>query len=236
MAPPDQDPFVRWNVDPGGVSARWDGPGATALLHVGRHGAMTLTVLGDPQDAAPLVATAVAERGPRIARLTLPRGALPLLADDVARRVGDGADWDWMWTPDPPPSVPGEDRVDVVDDDAAVAALLRAASARPSAQPGDPRVTSWLGVRSDGELVACGAATTHVPGVPHLASITTAPARRGEGLGAAVTAALTRRSMDAGAEVATLGMYADNAVARRLYSRLGYRCEHRFSSRALLQP
>lgn len=228
------DPFERWNVDPAGVAARWDRPHATALLHVGRQGALTLTVLAAPEDAAPLVTAAVTERGPQIARLTLPRGTLPLLPDDVARRVGDGADWDWMWTPDPPPPVPGEDRAEVLDDDASIVALLRAASPRPSAQPGDPGVTGWLGIRCDAVLVACGAATTHVPGVPHLASIATAPSRRGEGLGAAVTAALTRRSLGAGAEVCTLGMYAKNAVARRMYRRLGYHCEHQFSSRALL--
>lgn len=228
------DPFERWNVDPAGVAARWGRTGAVALLHVGRQGTLTLTVLADPEDAAPLVATAGAERGSQIARMTLPRGTLPLLPDDVARRVGDGADWDWMWTPDPPPPVPGEDRVEVVDDDVSVAALLRGASPRPSAQPGDPGVTGWLGVRCRTVLVACGAVTTHVPGVPHLASIATAPSRRGVGLGAAVTAALTRRSLGTGAEVCTLGMYADNAVARRVYRRLGYRCEHQFSSRALL--
>jgi predicted GNAT family acetyltransferase len=30
-------------------------------------------------------------------------------------------------------------------------------------------------------------------------------------------------------------MYSDNDVARRLYLRLGYRCDHRFTSGALVR-
>lgn len=231
------DPFLRWNVDPAGVTARWDRPGVTGVLHTGRTGATTLTVLGPPVLAAAMVAEALAEPGPGATRLTVPRGTMPLLAGDVARRIGAGADWDWLWTPDLPPDQPGQGRVDVVDDDKAVSALLRAASVRPSARPGDRGVVEWLGVRDDGgALVACGACTEHVPGVPHLASIATVASLRGRGLGGAVTAALTRRSLEAGAEVVTLGTYADNDVAARMYARLGYRCEHRFSSCALLAP
>ena len=73
-----------------------------------------------------------------------------------------------------------------------------------------------------------------MPGVPHLASIATHPSARGRGLGALVTAALTRRLLDEGAPVVTLGMYADNDVARRMYLRLGFRCDHRWSSRAVV--
>ena len=72
------------------------------------------------------------------------------------------------------------------------------------------------------------------PDVPHLASIATHPDVRGTGLGAAVTAALTRQLLAEGHEVVTLGMYADNVVARRMYLRLGYRCAHEFSSRAVV--
>jgi predicted GNAT family acetyltransferase len=31
-------------------------------------------------------------------------------------------------------------------------------------------------------------------------------------------------------ELVTLGMYADNTAARRLYSQLGFSCRHRFTS------
>jgi predicted GNAT family acetyltransferase len=68
-----------------------------------------------------------------------------------------------------------------------------------------------------------------VRGVPHLASIATAAAVRGQGLGAAVTAWLTRALLAQHGRV-TLGMYADNEVARRMYRALGYRDTHLFSS------
>ncbi len=61
-----------------------------------------------------------------------------------------------------------------------------------------------------------------MPGVPHLASIATRPDVRGRGYGEAVTSSLTRAALLGGRPVVTLGMYADNAVARRLYQRLGF--------------
>jgi predicted GNAT family acetyltransferase len=70
--------------------------------------------------------------------------------------------------------------------------------------------------------------------VPHLASIATSGERRGRGYGAAVTAWLTRALLREGTGWVTLGMYSDNDVARRIYRRLGYRCDHRFTSGALV--
>lgn len=227
------DPFLRWNLPRDAALARWDVAGAVGVLAVGRRDALTLTVLGAPPDAATLVATALAERAD-VERLTLPRGTLPLLTDQVARRIGDGADWDWWWTADSPAPQPGEDVVETVRDDEAIRALLVVASPRPDVAPGVPGLRVWLGVRAEGRLVACGALTERASGAGHLASIATSPAWRGRGLGGAVTAALTRRSLASGDAVCTLGMYADNGPARRMYLRLGYRRAHEFSSRALL--
>ena len=226
------DPFLRWNVPADRVLARWDGPGAEGVLAQGWWGALTLTVLGAPATAAALVTEAVTERRD-VERITLPRGTLPLLDAGVAARVGDGADWDWLWTTDPPAAQPGEDQVTSLDDAAAVTALLDAASPRPDVVPGTPGVRAWLGVRTADRLVACGALTRRVAGAGHLASIATLPSSRGHGLGGAVTAALTRWSLTSGDHACTLGMYADNEPARRMYRRLGYRPGHEFSSRAL---
>jgi len=71
-------------------------------------------------------------------------------------------------------------------------------------------------------------------GSPHLASIAVRPDRRGEGLGAAVSAALTRRGVTTDG-VCTWGMCSDNAVARWLYLRLGYRIGHAWATR-VIQP
>ncbi len=103
---------------------------------------------------------------------------------------------------------------------------------------GSDDVRPWRsegGLRT-GRLLACAAHTEHAPDVPHLASIATQPDARGHGFGAAVTAWLTRTLLAEGHEVVTLGMYADNDVARRLYHRLGYRSDHAFTSGRLAGP
>jgi predicted GNAT family acetyltransferase len=97
----------------------------------------------------------------------------------------------------------------------------------------DPGVVAWFGVRDVDRLVACAAVEEDRPGVPGLASIATDPQYRGRGLGGAVTAGATRWAFERGHEVVTLGMYSDNAVARRMYHRLGFSGDHRWSSRGL---
>jgi ribosomal protein S18 acetylase RimI-like enzyme len=79
-------------------------------------------------------------------------------------------------------------------------------------------------------LLACAADTSGVAGVGHLSSIAVHPDARGKGLGAAVTAALTRALFAGGCDLVTLGMYASNTVGRALYDRLGMTDEHRFTS------
>jgi ribosomal protein S18 acetylase RimI-like enzyme len=68
--------------------------------------------------------------------------------------------------------------------------------------------------------------------VGHLSSIGTRPEARGQGYGAAVTAALVRRLLAEGCDVVTLGMYESNAPGRALYDRLGMR-ERGFTSGTL---
>ena len=119
----------------------------------------------------------------------------------------------------------------VPDDEPGIVALIDEDSPRHSARPGDSDVLRWCVVRGDdGRLLACAALVEHVPGVAHLASIVTRADQRGRGLGRAVTAWITRRLLDGGAPVVTLGMYADNDVARRLYRDLGYVDSHHFAS------
>lgn len=239
LVPPDDagptDPFLRWQIRTETVRRRWDSPEGTAVLQEGRRGIPVLTVVGAPSLALEVVPEALAQEDVR--RVTLPRGAVELLhRHGAGRRIGRGDDWDWFWTDAPPPPVPGEDDVRPLHDvDDEVRALLAAASPRHSAVPGARGIERWVGVRDgDGRLVAVAANEPMRPDVPHLASIATHPRVRGTGLGAAATAALTRALLAEGNPVVTLGMYADNHVARRMYLRLGYRCAHQFSSRAVL--
>jgi ribosomal protein S18 acetylase RimI-like enzyme len=238
LAASGDDPFVRWQVRADVPLQAWDVGGAVAFLRTRSSGRRQLTVLGAPQAAAAAVLALIDEAAPagRARGITVPLGTLPLLAHDL--RIGPGDDWDWMWADASTIGQPHADnRVERLADDARdeVTALLAAASPRHSSDPGDPDVRAWYGVRDgDGELVACAAHTESVPAVPHLASIATHPRVRGQGAGTALTREVTARLLAAGARVVTLGMYADNDVARRMYARIGYVCSHRWSSRAVV--
>jgi ribosomal protein S18 acetylase RimI-like enzyme len=232
------DPFVRWQVRSDVPLQAWDVGGAVAFVRTRSSGRRQLTVLGPPQSAAVAVIALVGAQAASTVRahgVTVPFGTLPLLQDDL--RIGPGDDWDWMWAD---ASTIGQghvdERVEVLPDYAGddVAGLLAVASPRHSSDPGDPDVLAWYGIRDGGELVACAAHTGSVPGVPHLASIATHPRVRGQGLGTALTATVTAQLLGAGAPAVTLGMYADNDVARRMYARIGYVCSHRWSSRAVV--
>ncbi len=223
----DHDPFARGSLRRPLLQG-WMSGGAIAWMGVDAYEHVPyLSVLGEPPAAAGLLAELLTELPPA-QRVTLPRGTGRLLPAWVGL---DGTDWDFRWTPSPFPLASGEERVEVVADDAAVTALLDEASPRASVQPGDDTVREWVGVRdASGRLLACAADTSQVDGVGHLASIAVSPAARGQGLGRAVTGALVRRMFEAGCDVATLGMYADNAPGRALYDAMGWRDEHRFTS------
>jgi ribosomal protein S18 acetylase RimI-like enzyme len=195
-----------------------------------------LVALGPAEDAAALVAALAPRDDVGLGSVTLPRDADRHLP---AYRLEPRNDWEWFVTRTPPPVQPGEAAACWLDggSDAELLALLRRWSPRHDAEPGRPGVLRWAGIRDGvGTLVAAAAHTEHRPGVPHLASVVTHGERRGQGLGAAVTAWLTRSLLADGTGWVTLGMYSDNDVARRLYRRLGYADDHHFTSGRLLSP
>lgn len=206
-----------------------DGPSwaAVAVKLTLTHGS-TLDVVGsDTATAARLVSD------PALARLlaevrpdgvTVDRALAPDLLPRLGLEEGRAARWEWMITRTPPPPTRQDHRVVVLDEDRAdelttfIDAVSPRADARPFAWPGQ----EWVGVRADdGTLAAVGCRMPSVGDYPLLAGIATHPAHRGQGLGAAVTAELTRRGL-AEAGVCTLEMYSTNATARRIYRRLGY--------------
>jgi ribosomal protein S18 acetylase RimI-like enzyme len=221
----DHDPYVRGSLRKPMVTG-WTGHGAVAWRATDAEERRPyLMTLGDPHAVALLVEELLPELRDQT-RITLPRGTAPLLPAWVAL---DGEDWDFRWLGAPPPEQPAEDRVVPVGDEE-VAALLALASPTASALPGDPAVRRWVGFRSDQGLLACAADTSAATGVGHLSSIAVHPDARGQGLGAAVTAALSRQLLTGGCEVVTLGMYAWNTAGRALYDHLGMADTHRFTS------
>jgi predicted GNAT family acetyltransferase len=99
--------------------------------------------------------------------------------------------------------------------------LSLADAARPG--PFGPRTSSlgvYLGVRRAGKLIAMGGERFRPPGFVELSGICVHPSARGTGLGAAITANLTRMALERG-ETPFLHVFPDNpAVA--LYTRLGF--------------
>ncbi|KRC35745.1 hypothetical protein ASE27_12105 [Oerskovia sp. Root918] len=182
--------------------------------------------------------------GDRVVSAGLPRGTLGLLADRVAAedlpavlRDGDGrsvSSWDFLATREAPAAQPGEDRVEALTGPSAAAevrACLDVANPLAEMSPEDPWARWWGWRDPDGALRGVVGARQVEPGTPWaLGSIATDPAWRGHGIAAATTAVVTRAGL-AEADWVTLGMYADNAAARRVYTRLGYAVVQEFESR-----
>lgn len=218
--------LIRFEVPRGiGAAARpgmWAAGGAVAYVTPRDDGHVALVALGGAEAASALVVALLARLPEAPLRATLPRGGDRLLsAAGVA--LGEVGHWDYRWTERAPAPVAGEEAIVGLDDDEEIAAFLATHSPTHSLRPGSPRIVRWAGVRDDaGRVVACGAQrlTAHTR-LPHLASIAVDTAHRGRGLGAAVTAWLTRRAVvEAG--ICTLGQYAANPAATRLYDKLGY--------------
>ncbi|MEV1331020.1 GNAT family N-acetyltransferase [Micromonospora costi] len=143
---------------------------------------------------------------------------------DLAGRlhVAQRDEWYFLWTTVAPPPQPGEERVVRLTeaDHPALTALIDEAFPSTTSRPGDAGVVDWYGIRDGDRLVACGADRSRGD-IGFLAGLTVAPSQRGRGLGAALTAAMTR-AMLARYDHAALGVYPVNVGAIRLYRRLGF--------------
>lgn len=233
LAATGNDAFIRWECEESFLARWWRFGDAFAFLRYNEFRASTnLNVIGTPADADRLLgALAVTGIDERATGISVEQALLP-----VAQRyfkLGPGGDWDWMWTTTAPSCQRAEQLVVELDDSADGPELLRLNEiGNPTAEslPGQGVTELWLGVREAGRIVAAGAMHRTGGGAPHLTGIVTHPEARGRGLGAAVTAALTRAALDR-ADVSTLGMYSENDTARRIYGRLGYQTAHAWASR-----
>jgi GNAT superfamily N-acetyltransferase len=227
------DVLAHWVADDA-VLAVVDGPGRDCGLFG----------LGDPAAVARLCERAARDGDPALGRAryaTLERGALEAAGPELPAALGmkpDGSEWDWMWTPGPLTGDPsGAERLPLGPATAAeVAECLSRAHPTASTAPDDERLIGWWGVRQDGRLMAVIGAILFAPGLPpHLVSLGVDPATRGQGLAGVVMSAAVRDCLtvvpDVGDPMVSLGLYAANDVARRVYTRLGFRLEHRFASR-----
>jgi len=221
------DGQVRW-ADASVLAMSTD---AVVLAVDGSDGPLVWAV-GDVGQLERIVPGELVSHGFGLRWLTLPRAVHvdeeTLLAAGVVRLTA----WDRFSTDVPPPTHPGEDVVaslDPVGDAAAIAACLDEANPTTHARPGAADDAAWWGVQdaSDRLLGVIGVAArpgTHAPAM-HLHGLGVVPAARGRGIGGALAAAATRRALADGAPWVSLGMYADNVRARRIYDALGFRVD-----------
>ncbi len=203
------------------------GPGGAALGYRRRSssGVPGLSFLGP----APGIAAVLDDD---LARHTLtddrPRhvSADPTVFAAVAARLPvtqTGNDWEWMWTTEAP-AVPTRGFA-VLDESwrERLVAFLAEHSPRTHGAPFERPEQSWVALLdADGALSSTGCSEPSAAGVPLLSGIATAASARGRGLAGAITAYLSADAVRR-AGVCTLGLYADNDAARRIYLRLGYR-------------
>lgn len=213
------------------------------LVAVRREGRTTLLGRGDATAVVALVGERLARSGPAggaaaVGWMSVPRGAdVPdaLLAGLGLARFSS---WDWMVTDREPALAAAEPDVVVLEpsrDADAIRACLAASNPGTTADPAGPDEAAWFGVRDGERLVGVAGASLRGGRADdgfswHLHGLGVRPGARARGLGAALTAAVTRAGLAAGAQWVSLGMYADNDAARRIYRRLGFVTEGRFAS------
>ncbi|WP_280837249.1 GNAT family N-acetyltransferase [Micromonospora sp. A200] len=220
LAAADHHPYARHALWRGAEPRGWRRDGAVVWLLPSGPGPAG-GAIGAPGPAVEvftdLVAAGVVGAGQW---LHLPRTGPEALAGRLT--VARHDEWDFLWTTTAPPRQPEEDRVVRLGeaDHPALNALIEASFPSTTSRPGDPRIVDWYGVRDGDRLVACGADRSRGD-VGFLAGLTVAPERRGRGLGAALTAGMTR-ALAARHDHVALGVYTDNVGAIRLYRRLGF--------------
>ncbi|WP_353651076.1 GNAT family N-acetyltransferase [Nakamurella sp. A5-74] len=241
------DPFIECEIRPGAAvhsSGRWRL--AQRVGHLRGAGWVLLDAEGTPFGPTTASPSDLAQAESLIRRPDVLRGPVTTdrgVWDALAPRFPDterGGEWDWMWTGDAPVDHPQEAHLvelDDCDDAAELEALNRADSPTAESQPGTGLTELWIGARVPGpsgpRIVAAGALHRTPSGAPHLAGIVTASTARGQGWGTAVVRALTRRALVRPGPVTgicTLGMYAGNDSARRLYHGLGFITSRTFAS------
>ncbi|NHT16199.1 GNAT family N-acetyltransferase [Cellulomonas sp. IC4_254] len=204
----------------------------------GEHPPTMLLAVGPAEPLAALL-RAHARPGHRFAWVDTEAFGL-LRADEVAalglapNRTG----WEWLVTEDAPAPVAAETRVRELDpraDGAAIRACLADANPTTDADPDGPG-ERWWGVPDGagrlGGVIGAGPRAGRVGGrgSAHLHGLGVRPGERGQGLGAALTAAAVRALVADGADWVSLGMWDDNHGARRIYHRLGLRTAHRLTT------
>lgn len=221
----ERDPFIRanghrWTPVDGVLSDR------AGVIQMDQG---TLVGTGDIPELARLLADAEFSGIPHA---LMPLGTLEYAGGLVAEKfglVGAGA-WTWLYMRELPPETSGEEYVGPLDDRLdEVAEALSEANPETHAARNLPEHHWWGYVRGGKILGVCavddygvepGSDAARRHGV-NLSGLGTRPDARGQGVGSAMMAAITRHFVQRYG-IVHYGVWNDNAVAFRIYRRLGY--------------
>ncbi|HWS34367.1 MAG TPA: GNAT family N-acetyltransferase, partial [Actinoplanes sp.] len=203
------DPLIRW-ASRARDMRRWERPDAVVLACPGLSHWDRLVMSGEPDAVADLLRVALAET----AVTFRPFGTEELVEAVVARlpELEVSARFAWMETTTPvktgqkaqmaagqkAPTAAGQPAPEWLGeaDWPAVADLIKEAYPGSYAQPGDPDVQRWSGIRGhDGELLAVAAEAWSTPEIGFMSGVATRPSARGRGLGAAICAFTTNEML-----------------------------------------
>ena len=124
-------------------------------------------------------------------------------------------------------------QAEICTDESEITELLKGHARKSSVWPGDDEVIFWGGKRIDGQLVSVGALVQWRTGQVMFASIATHTDYRGKGLAQELVREMLTSIAVQGISHVGLGVFAENASAKRAYEKVGFNLINEFSSYAI---
>lgn len=124
-------------------------------------------------------------------------------------------------------------QAEICTDESEITELLKGHARKSSVWPGNDEVIFWGGKRIAGQLVSVGALVKWRTGQVMFASIATHTNCRGKGLAQELVTEMLASVAVQGISHVGLGVFAENASAKRAYEKVGFNLINEFSSYAI---
>ena len=124
-------------------------------------------------------------------------------------------------------------KAEICTDESEITVLLKGHARKSSVWPGNDEVNLWGGKRIDGQLISVGALVKWRTGQVMFASIATHTDYRGRGLAQELVTEMLTSVAVLGISHVGLGVFAENASAKRAYEKVGFNLINEFSSYAI---